>query len=80
MEIIIYPVTFTSTTLENRIEVEVVPESNDIVAKENLYIVLDTTGNSVLTLKEDVMASGSNRSGTRYIPPSSYSSYKKYIR
>ena len=79
-EIIIYPVTFTSTTLENRIEVEVVPESNDIVAKENLYIVLDTTGNSVLTLKEDVMASGSNRSGTRYIPPSSYSSYKKYIR
>ena len=72
--------TFTSTTLENRIEVEVVPESNDIVAKENLYIVLDTTGNSVLTLKEDVMASGSNRSGTRYIPPSSYSSYKKYIR
>ncbi len=79
-EILIYPVNIVSTTLLNRIEIEVVPESNDILAKENMYIVLDTTGNSILTLKEDLMASGSNRSGTNYIPPSSFSSYKKYTR
>ena len=40
-EVILFPVTITSTSLENRIEIEVTPESNDIVAKENLYIVLD---------------------------------------
>ena len=79
-EIILYPVNIVSTTLLNRIEIEVVPESNDILAKENMYIVLDTTGNSVLTLKEDLMASGSNRSGTIYIPPSSFSSYRKFTR
>ena len=79
-EIIIYPVTITSTALENRIEIEVTPESNDIVAKENLYIVLDTTGKSVLTLKEDLISSGSNRSGVSYNPPSSFISNTKYTR
>ena len=79
-EIILYPITITSTVLENRIEISVIPESNDIVAKENLYIVLDTTGNSILSLKEDLISSGSNRSGTNYIPPSSFNSNKKYTR
>ena len=79
-EIILYPITITSTILENRIEISVIPESNDIVAKENLYIVLDTTGNSILSLKEDLISSGSNRSGTNYIPPSSFNSNKKYTR
>ena len=79
-EIILYPVNIVSTSLLNRIEIEAVPESNDILAKENMYILLDTTGNSVLTLKEDLMASGSNRSGTIYIPPSSFSSYRKFTR
>ena len=79
-EVILFPVTITSTSLENRIEIEVTPESNDIVAKENLYIVLDTTGNSKLNLLEDVLVSGSNISGTNYTPPSSFISNKKYIR
>ena len=79
-EIILYPITITSTVLENRIEISVIPDSNDIVAKENLYIVLDTTGNSILSLKEDLISSGSNRSGTNYIPPSSFNSNKKYTR
>jgi len=68
-EILLFPVTISSTTLLNRIEIEVTPESNDIVAKENLYIVLDTTGNSKL-----------NISGTNYTPPSSFISNKKYTR
>ena len=79
-EINLFPVTISSTTLLNRIEIEVTPESNDIVAKENLYIVLDTTGNSKLNLLEDVLVSGSNISGTNYVPPSSFISNKKYTR
>ena len=68
------------TTITNKIEIEVTPESNDIIAKENLYIVLDNTGNSTLTLIEDTISSGSNRSGTTYTPPSSFISTKKYTR
>ena len=79
-EIILFPLTITSTTLSNRVEIEAIPESNDIVAKENLYIVLDTTGNSTLNLLEDVLVSGSNISGTNYVPPSSFISNKKYTR
>ena len=79
-EVILFPVNISSTSLSNRIEIEVTPESNDIVAKENLYIVLDTTGNSKLNLLEDVLVSGSNISGTNYTPPSSFISNKKYTR
>ena len=79
-EIILFPINISSTDLENRIEIGVTPESNDIVAKENLYIVLDTTGKSVLTLKEDLITSGSSRSGSSYIPPSSYTSSTKFTR
>ena len=79
-EIILFPINISSTSLPNRIEIGVTPESNDIVAKENLYIVLDTTGKSVLTLKEDLITSGSSRSGSNYIPPSSYTSSTKFTR
>ena len=79
-EIILFPINITTTVLENRIEIGVTPESNDIIAKENLYIVLDTTGKSVLTLKEDLITSGSSRSGRSYTPPSSYTSSTKFTR
>ena len=79
-EVNLFPVNIVSTSLSERIEIEVTPESNDIVAKENLYIVLDTTGNSKLNLLEDVLVSGSNISGTNYTPPSSFISNKKYTR
>jgi hypothetical protein len=79
-EIILYPLTITSTGSSVGIEVEVVPDSNDIIAKENLYIVLDTTSNSLLNLIEDPISSGSNKSGNSYVPPSSYTSNKKYTR
>ena len=79
-EIIISPVTITSSESSNGIEIEVVPDSNDIIAKENLYIVLDTTSNSTINLIEDPISSGSNKSGNSYIPPSSFTSNKKYTR
>ena len=79
-EVDLFPLNIVSTSLSNRVEIEATPESNDIVAKENLYIVLDTTGNSKLNLLEDVLVSGSNVSGTNYTPPSSFISNKKYTR
>ena len=69
-----------STSLSGRIEIQVIPESNDIISKQNLYIILDTSANSKLTLIEDVVSSGSNRSGNNYMPPSSYISGKTYVR
>ena len=79
-EILIYPISISSTSLTGRIEIEVIPESNDIIAKQNLYIVLDTTANSKLTLLEDIITSGSNKSGVTYVPPSSFVSTTKYTR
>ena len=79
-EINLFPINIASTTISEKVEIEITPESNDIVAKENLYIVLDTKGNSQLNLLEDVLVSGSNVSGTNYIPPSSFISNKKYTR
>ena len=79
-EINLFPVNISSTSVGGKIEIEVTPESNDIVAKENIYIVLDTKGNSELNLLEDVLVSGSNISGTNYTPPSSFISNKKYTR
>ena len=72
-EIILYPTNISSTGLTDKVEIEVIPESNDIIAKQNLYIVLDTTANSKLNLLEDIVTSGLNRSGNEYIPPSSLS-------
>ena len=79
-EINLFPINISSTAISEKVEIEITPESNDIVAKENLYIVLDTRGNSQLNLLEDVLVSGSNVSGTNYTPPSSFISNKKYTR
>ena len=66
--------------MENKIQIEVTPESNDIIAKQNLYIVLDTTSGSKLTLLEDLVSSGSDRSGSSYTPPSSFVNTKRFTR
>tara|TARA_R100000329_G_scaffold135796_1_gene116267 strand:+ start:178 stop:2097 length:1920 start_codon:yes stop_codon:yes gene_type:complete len=79
-EIILFPTNIVSTGLSGRIEIQVIPESNDIISKQNLYIILDTSANSRLTLIEDIVSSGSNRSGNNYMPPSSFISGKTYIR
>jgi len=78
-EIILYPTTIVTSSVNAGIEIEVTPESNDIIAKESIYIVLDNIG-STLNLKEDTIVAGSNKSGTNYVPPSSFISTKKYTR
>ena len=79
-EITLSAINISSSTIPNKIEVEVIPESNDIIAKQNLYIVLDTTSGSRLTLLEDLISSGSDRSGSSYTPPSSFVNSKRFTR
>ena len=79
-EIVIFPTNIASTTMSGKIEIQVIPESNDIIAKQNLYIILDVSANSKLNLIEDLVSSGSNRSGNNYMPPSSFISGKTYVR
>ena len=78
--IILFAVNITSSSVTNKIEIEVIPESNDIIAKQNLYIVLDTTSGSKLTLLEDLVSSGSDRSGSSYAPPSSFVNTTRFTR
>jgi len=71
-EIILDVVNITSTTLNNNIiEVEAVPESNDIIGLKDLYLQIDV-GNSVVNTLEDIITSGENTAATLFVPTSSY--------
>lgn len=62
----------TSTILNNDIiEVQAIPESNDIIGLQDLYLQLDVK-NSVVNIVEDVVSSGENSSATQYVTTSSY--------
>ena len=71
-EILLDVVNITSTTLNNNvIEVEAVPESNDIIGLKDLYLQIDV-GNSVVNTVEDTITSGENTAATLFVPTSSY--------
>ena len=71
-EILLDVVNITSTTLNNNvIEVEAVPESNDIIGLKDLYLQIDV-GNSVVNTVEDIITSGENTAATLFVPTSSY--------
>lgn len=53
------------------IEVQSIPESNDIIGLQDLYLQLDVK-NSVVNIVEDVVSSGENSSATQYVTTSSY--------
>lgn len=62
----------SSTVLpSNIIEIEANPDSNDIVAKKTIYLKLDV-GKSNLSMVKDIISSGENASGSRFISESSY--------
>ncbi len=63
--------TFTSSTSTSGIEIEAIPESNDVLALKDIYLELDTTKLNVSVL-EDVITSGENTSATQYAVTSSY--------
>tara|TARA_R100000027_G_scaffold66924_1_gene63957 strand:- start:437 stop:1312 length:876 start_codon:yes stop_codon:yes gene_type:complete len=71
-EILLDVVNITSTSLNNNvIEVQAVPESNDVLGLKDLYLQIDV-GNSVVNTIEDIITSGENTSATLFVPTSSY--------
>ena len=64
-------ITFTSSVSTAGIEIEAIPESNDVLALKDIYLELDTTKLNVSML-EDVITSGENTSATQYAVTSSY--------
>jgi len=76
-EILINTVNITSTLLpENIIEIQAVPLSNDILGRKELYLQLSTE-KSNFTMRQDLISSGANVSGTRFDIQSSYSNGNK---
>ena len=55
----------------NTLQINATPKSNDLVSLRETYITMGID-NSVITVVEDTISSGSNLSGTGVIPESSY--------
>jgi hypothetical protein len=65
-------VNITASSLSNGfIEVQAIPESNDVIGLQDLYLQLDVK-TSVVNIVEDVVSSGENSSATQYVATSSY--------
>jgi len=76
-EIMLNSVVFTSF-LGNEVQIEAIPESNDIIGLRELYLNLDTNNLNVQMI-EDTLASGYDLSGEKYFVTSSYNK-NNYIR
>lgn len=74
-EIRLYPVNIigTAKSLSSTpiIEVSAIPQSNDVIGLQDLYLQLDTS-NSIVNMISDEISSGSNTSGSTYTVTSSY--------
>ena len=65
-------VNISSTSLPNNIiEIQAMPESNDILALKDIYLKIDIF-NTVVNTIQDVISSGENTSATEYLSTSSY--------
>jgi hypothetical protein len=65
-------VNITASSLSNGfVEVQAIPESNDVIGLQDLYLQLDVK-TSVVNIVEDVVSSGENSSATQYVATSSY--------
>jgi len=74
-EVILNTINITSTSLSNGlIEIQAFPESNDVVGLRDLYISLNIS-KSTINIVRDVIASGDEISGTRFINDFYTSSY-----
>lgn len=70
-EIILNPIIITSTERLNGIEIEAIPESNDVIALRDLYLNLSLEY-SIINVIEDTISSGEELSGSNYTITSSY--------
>lgn len=64
-------VKITSSVNPDGIQIQAVPESNDVIALKDIYLELSIQ-NSLVNMIEDTISSGENTSGTNYITSSSY--------
>jgi hypothetical protein len=71
-EIIINTLTITSTEKDNNvIEIQAIPESNDVIGLKDLYLSFDVA-NSKINMVRDTITSGEQTSGVGYKTTSSY--------
>ena len=71
-EILIDTVNITSTVVSNNvIEIQAIPESNDVLGLKDLYVQLSISS-SKFEMIDDVISSGDNTSGTRFTSTSSF--------
>ena len=71
-EVLIDTVNITSTVVTNDvIEIQAIPHSNDIVGLRDLYVKFDMT-NTTINMVQDLIASGENTSGSRFVHTHSY--------
>ena len=61
----------STNVANNTLQINATPKSNDLVSLRETYITMGID-NSVITVVEDTISSGSNLSGTGVIPESSY--------
>jgi len=78
-EILIDTIRILSTVKDNNvIQIQAIPDSNDIIGLKDLYVQL-SVANSTISTVEDVISTGANTSGTTFVSTSSFSN-GKYIR
>ena len=71
-EVLIDTVNILSTSITNDvIEIQAIPHSNDIVGLRDLYVKFDMT-NTTINMVQDLIASGENTSGSRFVHTHSY--------
>ena len=71
-EVLIDTVNILSTVVANDvIEIQAIPHSNDIVGLRDLYVKFDMT-NTTINMVQDLIASGENTSGSRFVHTHSY--------
>ena len=71
-EILIDTVNITSTVIaDGVVEIQAIPHSNDIVGLRDLYVKFDMT-NTTINMVQDLIASGENTSGSRFVHTHSY--------
>ena len=71
-EVLIDTVNILSTVIaDGVIEIQAIPHSNDIVGLRDLYIKFDMTNTSI-NMVQDLIASGENTSGSRFVHTHSY--------
>jgi hypothetical protein len=71
-EVLIDTVNILSTVIANGVvEIQAIPHSNDIVGLRDLYVKFDMT-NTTIDMIPDLIASGENTSGSRFVHTHSY--------